>query len=153
LERFTISLEGRLARDFDRLIDRLGYASRSEALRDIVRARLEQDRVATGDSKHCVAAMSYVYDHHQRLLGERIAELQHQHHDLVVSAMHMHIDHDNCIETVILRGLTADVRRFADELTAIRGVRHGHLNPVTVEPTAPHHHDHGPRHRHLKPRS
>jgi CopG family transcriptional regulator, nickel-responsive regulator len=153
MERFTISLEDRLARDFDKLIERLGYASRSEAMRDILRARIEQDQIAAGDSKHCVAALSYVYDHHQRLLGERIASLQHAHHDMVVSAMHMHIDHDNCIETVILRGHTADVRRFADELIAIRGVRHGQLNPVTVEPTAPHRHGHGASHSHLKPRS
>jgi CopG family nickel-responsive transcriptional regulator len=153
MERFTISLDDRLAEDFDRLIARQGYASRSEALRDILRARLEQDRAAAGDGAHCVATLSYVYDHHQRLLGERIAELQHAHHDLVVSAMHVHIDHDNCIETVILRGHTAEVRRFADELTAIRGVRHGQLHPVTVEPTTPHRHAHGPRHRHLKPRS
>jgi CopG family nickel-responsive transcriptional regulator len=153
MERFTISLDDKLAADFDRLAAKLGYASRSEALRDILRARIEQDRAAAGDDAHCVATLSYVYDHHQRQLGERIAGLQHDHHDLVVSAMHMHIDHDNCLETVMLRGHTGEVRRFADELTAIRGVRHGHLHPVSVEPTHAHRHAHGPRHTHLKPRS
>ncbi|HVP08204.1 MAG TPA: nickel-responsive transcriptional regulator NikR [Burkholderiales bacterium] len=153
MERFTISLDDRLAVDFDRLVGRLGYASRSEALRDILRARIEEDRAAAGESEHCVAALTYVYKHHQRQLVERIAGLQHEHHDLVVSAMHMHIDHDNCMETVMLRGHTEEVRRFADALTAIRGVRHGRLHPVSVEPTAPHRHAHGAAHHHLKPRS
>ena len=153
MERFTISLDDRLARDFDQLIGEQGYRSRSEALRDILRAKIERDRVAGHASKYCVATLSYVYDHHQRLLGERIAGLQHDHHDLVVSAMHAHIDHDNCIETVILRGPTENVRRFADELTAIRGVRHGNLSAVSVEETPPHRHASGARHRHLKPRS
>ena len=82
----------------------------------------------------CVATLSYVYNHHERELAERLMSLQHEHHDLTVSAMHAHLDHDHCIETVILRGPAQAVRRFADGVIAERGVRHGALNLIVAEP-------------------
>jgi CopG family nickel-responsive transcriptional regulator len=142
MERFTISLDEPLAREFDDLIRRRGYASRSEAVRDMLRSELESDRLARDQAPHCVATLSYIYDHHERQLAERLTDLQHHAHDLVVSAMHVHLDHDHCLETLILRGETAATRRFADALAAERGVRHARLNlvPVDVESAGQHTH-------------
>lgn len=160
MERFTISLEDKLAHDFDAWISAKGYATRSEAVRDLLRAELGRAAVETEQSLHCVACLSYVFNHHERELTERLAEIQHAHHDLTISAMHAHLDHDHCLETVILRGPTSEVCKLADAITAERGVHHGKLNLISVELHAPHRHakkkpkgkavDEAP-HFHLKP--
>ncbi len=131
MERFTISLDDELAREFDKLIAARGYSNRSEAVRDLLRGQLEQERQARDDAPHCVANLSYVYNHHERELAERLTGMQHDHHDLTVASMHAHLDHDNCIESVILKGPSASVRAFADALIAERGVRHGRLNLIS----------------------
>lgn len=131
MERFTISLDDELAREFDKLIAERGYSNRSEAVRDLLRNQLEQERQARDDAPYCVANLSYVFNHHERELAERLTGMQHHHHDLTVASMHAHLDHDNCIESVILKGPTASVRAFADALMAERGVRHGRLNLVS----------------------
>jgi CopG family nickel-responsive transcriptional regulator len=133
MERFTISLEQDLALDFDRLIRERGYTNRSEAVRDMLRAALERRRGERDEGTHCVASLSYVFNHHERELADRLTALQHAHHDLCVSTTHVHLDHDDCLETLLLRGPTAAVRHFADALVAERGVRHGQLNLITVE--------------------
>jgi CopG family nickel-responsive transcriptional regulator len=142
MERFTISLDEKLASEFDRLIRERGYLNRSEAVRDMLRGKLETLRVQEQQAKYCVASLSYVYNHHERDLAERLTELQHDHHDLVVASTHVHLDHDNCLETVMLRGKTEVVRRFADALIAERGVRHGQVNLVPVDADAGHGHGH-----------
>lgn len=139
MDRFTISLDESLARAFDSLIRERGYANRSEAVRDMIRRTLETQRLEKEEAPHCVASLSYVYDHHERHLAERLTELQHQAHDLVVSSMHVHLDHDNCLETLFLRGHTNEVRAFAEKLSAERGVRHGQLNLVPVQMDHPSH--------------
>lgn len=161
VERFTISLDEDLARAFDALIAARGYSNRSEAVRDILRAQLEQNRLAREEAPHCIANLSYVYNHHERELAERVTHDQHEHHDLCVATLHAHLDHDNCMESVILRGPTAQVRAFAEGLIARPGVRHGALNLVTAdfrnqphshgdgEHSYPHPHPHG----HYRPRS
>lgn len=113
MDRFTISLNEDLARQFDELIHKKGYQNRSEAVRDKLRNELESARLEREESPYCVASLSYVYNHHARDLTERLTNLQHEHHQLVLSAMHVHLDHDNCLETVILRGATAEVSKFA----------------------------------------
>ena len=133
MERITMSIDERLAKEFDALIAKRGYTSRSEAMRDLLRREVEANRVAYEARSHCVANLSYIYNHHERELAERLTEAQHAHHDLVVSAMHVHLDHEHCLESVILKGSTAAVRGFANALQAERGVRHGNLNLVTVE--------------------
>lgn len=133
MERITISLDPSLAEDFDRFIQRKGYSSRSEAIRDLIRNQLESDRLDSAEAPHCIASLSYVFNHHERELSRRLTEAQHHHHDLSLSTMHVHLDHDNCLETVILRGSTSEVRAFAERVIAERGVRHGRLNLVPVE--------------------
>ncbi len=132
MERFTISLDDELAHAFDHLIAERGYGNRSEAVRDVLRvhlARLREGRDADGP---CVANLSYVYNHHERDLSDRLARLQHDHHAMTLATTHVHLDHDQCIETVLLKGPASEVRRFADRLMAERGVHHGQLNVVMV---------------------
>ena len=157
MERITMSIAEDLARAFDELIAARGYASRSEAMRDLLRREIEARRQAEeGPKSLCVANFSYVYDHHVRDLADRINAAQHAHHDLVVSTMHVHLDHEHCLETAILKGTAARVRAFADSIEAERGVRHARLNLISVEAGDAHrmpgaHHHHG--HMHLVPRS
>ena len=160
MERITVSLDTELASEFDQLIAARGYKNRSEAVRDLLRSHLEAARHSEGTAGHCVANLSYVYNHHERDLAERLTALQHGQHDLTVATMHAHLDHENCLESVILRGATPAVRAFADALIAERGVRHGQLNLVAVEMADGHGHSHGyvPRgrsapHLHLKPKT
>lgn len=151
MERFTISLDEQLARQFDALIRRQGYQNRSEAVRDMLRQRLENERLVKEEAPHCIASLSYVYNHHERDLAARLMSIQHEHHDLSLSTMHVHLDHDNCLETMILRGPTTQVRRFAENMIAERGVRHGQLNLVPVDMDMQHH-QHG-AHVHSHPKT
>jgi CopG family nickel-responsive transcriptional regulator len=156
MERITISVNEQLAKEFDALIKKRGYTSRSEAMRDLLRRDVEANRIAYEQKSYCVANLSYVYDHHARDLAERLMGAQHDHHDMVVSTMHVHLDHEHCLETVILKGPTAAVRSFANGVQAERGVRHANINLVTVEPGDTHavlggHCHEG--HMHLIPRS
>jgi CopG family transcriptional regulator, nickel-responsive regulator len=152
MDRFTISLDKNLASAFDALIKERGYSTRSEAVRDILRSHLQISEQKRNQKGSCVAALSYVYNHHERELAERLTSIQHEHHELTVSTMHAHLDHEECIETVILKGAINQVRQFSDEIIAETGVRHGQLNLVSVELTKPHTHG-GSTHRHLKPQN
>jgi CopG family nickel-responsive transcriptional regulator len=150
MDRFTISLDEQLATAFDALIKERGYATRSEAVRDILRTHLQRSAEQRDSRGVCVANLSYVYNHHERELAERLTRIQHAHHELTVATMHAHLDHEQCLETVMLKGPVQRVREFADEIIAERGVRHGVLNLVNVDLSAAHTHD-GSTHRHLKP--
>ena len=157
MERFTISLDEELANEFDRLIAARGYSNRSEAVRDMLREQLERFREQHDSATYCVANLSYVYNHHERGLAERLTEEQHEHHHLAVATLHAHLDHDNCMESVILKGRTTEVRAFANALIAEPGVRHGVLNLVSAELDQGHSHQ-GKlglryRHTHIKPRN
>ncbi len=157
MERITMSVDESLAQEFDRLIAERGYASRSEAMRDLLRREVEAQRASRDPRVFCVASLSYVYNHHERNLAERLVESQHAHHDLVVASMHVHLDHDHCLESVVLKGPAQAVRALSDHTRAERGVRHAALNLVTVDSGDVHgdprryHHHHG--HLHLIPRS
>jgi len=156
MERITMSIDQALAKEFDALILKHGYGSRSEAIRDLMRREVESDRIKHEARAYCVASLSYVYSHHQRDLCERLTAVQHEHHDLVVATMHVHLDHEYCLETTVLKGSTAEVRRLADQIKAERGVRHTAIYLITVEPGDKHilpgtHQHHG--HMHLIPRS
>lgn len=151
MQRVTISLDDDLATAFDKLIAQRGYENRSEAVRDLIRRHLDREAQQRAPRGHCVASLSYVYNHHARDLAERLAERQHAHHNLVVATMHVHLDHENCLENAVLQGPVSAVRELAASLTAEPGVRHGSLNLVAVEHTDHHAHGHG-AHRHMKPK-
>lgn len=156
MRRLTISMEDDLADTFDRLMEKKGYQSRSEAFRDLLREQLGRDSITAGKvvAKNCVGALSYVYNHHERQLASRLASMHHDHHDLTVSAMHAHLDHDNCLETVILRGPTEQVMQFAETVIAEKGVRHGKFNLIPADQEVSSlHHGHGHRHVHMRPKT
>ncbi len=133
MRRLTISVDDDLADAFDLLVERKGYVNRSEAFRDLVRKELGEVDIDSGKAKWCVAALSYVYDHHERQLANRLTQMQHGHHDVAVTSQHVHLDHDNCMETVILRGKMEQVRACADAIISQTGVRHGYVHIIPVD--------------------
>ena len=157
MQRFTISLDDELASQFDAFIAEKGYVNRSEAVRDLIRLRLGDAvldvRAPEAKAKWCVANLSYVYDHHDQTVAMRVLDLQHQHHDLVMSSVRTHLDHHHCMETVILRGPVKEVRAISDQLVALRGVRHGDAHFIMLNPDGKsHRHEHGgAAHTHLTP--
>ena len=132
VERVTISIDEELMQAFDAFLKNRGYTNRSEALRDLIRDRLEAERMAADPHIPCVAALTYVYDHQERMLGMKLMHAQHQHHDLSQSTLHLHIDNDECLETTVLQGPQSDIRHLADSILAQPGVRHGQLHIIPL---------------------
>jgi len=134
MQRLTISIDDQLADAFEQLIERRGYANRSEAFRDLVRRELGDTRLDTAnETGQCIAVLSYVYDHHQRQLAARLTDLQHAHHELTIATLHTHLNHQDCIESAILRGSTHEVKAFASSLVAQTGVHHGNVHLIPLE--------------------
>jgi len=140
MQRFTISLEDELANQFTAWIKRRGYGNRSEAIRDLVREHLAEESLEQKQMPHCVASVVYVYDHRERELGRRLTRQQHQHHDMTVSTLHVHLDESQCMEVTVLRGAGNAVAAQAQALIAERGVRNGKIHMVPAP--APHRHPH-----------
>lgn len=126
LKRFGVAIEPDLLEKFDGLMARRGYTNRSEAFRDLARAELLKES-SEKPGANVIGTVTIVYDHHVRLLSEKLTELQHQHHKCVVSSLHVHLDHDHCLEVIVLRGKGKDVRQTADSLISTKGVKHGRL--------------------------
>ena len=126
LVRFGVSMDRRLLAALDAVVGRRHYANRSEAIRDLVRAEQVREswEKAAGP---VVGTLTLVYDHHVREVNERLVNLQHDHGDLVHSAMHVHLSHRMCLEVIVLRGKPREVQELADRLIAARGVKHGRL--------------------------
>src|SRR5688572_177216 len=132
LTRVSISLESALLEAFDRLIAAKGYATRSEAIRDLIRDRLIREE-AKHDEGERVAVVTMVYDHHARELASKLIDKQHHHHDLVVSTLHVHLGERHCLEVSVLRGPGAEVTHLGDELLATKGVLHGEITYTSDE--------------------
>lgn len=126
LSRIGIAIDSDLLNRFDRSIQNSGYTNRSEAFRDLIRDRLVGERTAT-PSAIVVGTVTLIYDHDAHGVGEKLTQLQHEHHDLVVSTSHAHLDHDSCLEVLIVHGKSDEVELFADRLIGLRGVQHGRL--------------------------
>ena len=150
MQRITITLDDELVAALDRVIAGFGYQNRSEAVRDLTRAGIAQMNEQADDSLAGVAALVYVFDHQERELAKRLTGSFHDHHDLSVASMHVHLDHDSCMEVAVLRGAMDDIRHFARHLVSERGVRHGRLVSVPVEfENQNHAHGAEPSRRHL----
>ena len=131
LVRFGVSMDSELLASFDDLIDRKGYSNRSEAIRDLVRnelVHLEWEHV----DEETVATVTLVYSHEVRELADKLLELQHESHQIVVSCLHVHLDAHNCLEVLVLRGAAGRVRQVADRLVSTKGVRHGKIAMTTT---------------------
>ena len=129
--RFGVAVNEKILADFDRAIAEQGYENRSEAIRDLIRAHLVEREWDKGDEE-VVGTVTLVYDHHGRGLGEYLTDIQHDHQPLVVSTVHVHLDHDNCLEVLVVRGKSRDVRMLADRLTSVKGVKHGKLTTTST---------------------
>ncbi len=151
MERVTISMSDEFAVELAAFMEDYHYDNRSEALRVLARLGLEKARIDHGAKGQCVATLSYVFNHHTRELGKRLTDAHHDHHDLQVATMHVHLDHDNCLEVAVLRGAADVVREFAKAVIAERSVKYGQVSfvPVAMENEA-HAHD-GAAHKHAHP--
>lgn len=143
MQRLTITIDDDLLGEVDEFIAQHGYANRSEAFRDLLRGGLEHSGAATAGNRHCIATLSYVYDHAARELPKRLTSDYHEHHELAQATLHVHIDHDSCLEVTVLKGRGSEVKAFADRVIAERGVRHGQVVMMPIEP-----HTHGHPHAH-----
>ena len=134
IERFTISIDPELITAFDAFIAQKGYENRSEAVRDLIREELSAQRLEGAESAGpVVACLSYVYNHDERRLASRLVDAQHRLHHMSRATMHVHLDSHECMEVMVLEGSAAEVRRFADDVIAERGVRHGQVNMVLLD--------------------
>lgn len=129
--RFGVSLETSLLKRFDPLIKKLGYKSRSEAIRDLIRDRLVTEEWSHGDFK-TLGVLSLVYDHHIGELSEVLNGIQHKNLELIISSTHIHVDHNNCLEVIVLKGASGQIKNISDELLSTRGVKHGKLIMTTT---------------------
>lgn len=133
MQRVTVTFDDELLADVDRFIAERDYQGRSEAIRDLARAGLAQSAEVSAASGECLGVLAYVYDHHVRELSKRLASTQHEHHDLSIATMHVHLDAETCLETVLLKGKAGEVHHLAEHVIAERGVRYGRLIIVPVK--------------------
>lgn len=129
--RFGISADERLVEMFDKLIADKGYVNRSEAVRDLIRNALVEERWQLGDEE-AVGTVTLVYDHHSTDLADKLTEHQHSHHQEIVSTLHIHLDAHHCLEVVVLRGQARRIGRIASELIGTKGVKHGKFVATTT---------------------
>jgi CopG family nickel-responsive transcriptional regulator len=130
--RFGVSLDLDLLNKFDDLCNERSYQTRSEAIRDLIRNTLVQKEWEDADKeKEAVGTLTLVYDHHKSDLSQKLTEIQHDYLDVIVTSMHIHLDHDNCLEVIVLKGQGMRIKETADKLTATRGVKHGQLSLTT----------------------
>lgn len=139
LVRFSVSLEGELLATFDRYCAEGKFATRSEAIRQLLRERLTA-AAGKADVADVAASLTLVYDHHRTKLTDRMLEIQHAHGALVVATMHVHLDHDLCMEVIVLRGPAAQLRHLAAELSGLKGIHHAHLDVANAVQESHSHH-------------
>jgi len=131
LSRIGVAIDAELLDKFDRLINERGYTNRSEAFRDLIRDALVEQTWESPESQ-VVGTVTLVYDHHVRMLNEKLTDIQHDYHHSILSTLHVHLDHDHCLEVLVVRGKSVEVRKVADVLISTKGVKHGRLTITTT---------------------
>jgi CopG family transcriptional regulator, nickel-responsive regulator len=129
--RFSISVPGGLARQLDEMARQKGYENRSLAVADMIRAQLVEHRQGFAEEE-IAGTVTLVYDHHKQHVQAALTDIQHDHHEVIVSTLHVHLDHHNCLEVLVVRGKAGLIKRIADELIAAKGVKHGKLTVTTT---------------------
>ena len=124
--RFGVSIEPDLLKKFDKVIRKKGYTNRSEAIRDIIRKNLiiEKNKDPNLES---IGTLTMIYDHHAGNLTNRLLDMQHDHTNEIISTTHIHIDHHNCLEVLVLKGKTGNIQKLADKIKSLKGIKHGEL--------------------------
>lgn len=151
LVRFGVSIEDELLKRFDQEIDKKGYSNRSEAIRDLIREQIVAEEWES--DKETVGTITIVYDHHTRDLSNTLTHIQHSFEGDIKSVLHIHLDHHNCLEVLVVSGKGRLLQQFADQLVSIKGVKHGKLTMTTMGDAIPgkadhHHHDPDKPHTH-----
>ena len=131
IARFGVSIDSKLINKFDALIERKGYTTRSEAIRDMIRDTLVEQEWESG-KQETVGTITIVYNHHTRELDHALTDLQHKSYHQIVSALHVHLDEHNCLEVLVVKGKSGDIRKIADLLIGTKGVKHGKLTMTTT---------------------
>jgi CopG family transcriptional regulator, nickel-responsive regulator len=126
LSRIGVAIDSELLEKFDQHIAKRGYTNRSEAFRDLIRDELIETKWELPDSQ-VVGTVTLVYDHHVRMLSEKLTDMQHAAYHNVLSTLHVHLDHDNCLEVIVVKGASTAVKKIADTLISTKGVKHGRL--------------------------
>ena len=151
LSRIGIALDSELLERFDRSIAASGYTNRSEAFRDLIRDRLIAERTTSPEAT-VVGTVTLIYDHHAHGVSEKLTELQHAHHELIVSTSHAHLDYESCLEVLIVHGKARAVEQFAERIIGLKGVQHGRLVMTVPEHALDHEgkstHKHSHPHKH-----
>lgn len=127
LIRFGISIDQNLSERFDRFVSDRNYATRSEAIRDLIRDALIQQKIELEADTDALGSLTLVYDHHARNLSQEMGAIQHDFHDLILSVMHLHVSHDDCMEVIALRGKVAEIVKLSDALLSLKGIKNGKL--------------------------
>lgn len=130
-ERFSVSIPPKLLGQFDRLVREKGYKNRSLAIADLMRAGLVEHQQHMGAGE-IAGTITLVYDHHKLPVQSALTAIQHDHHHAIVSTLHVHLDHHNCLEVLVVRGQAALIKKIADELLTAKGVKHGKLTVTTT---------------------
>jgi CopG family nickel-responsive transcriptional regulator len=126
ITRFGVSIEPELLKKFDKMIKKEGYENRSEAIRDLIRSNLIEEKSKNPDEK-VIGTLTMVYDHHTGNLTNKLLNLQHNHNNEILSTTHIHVDHHNCLEVLVLKGKSRDVHKLADSIKALKGIKNGEL--------------------------
>lgn len=129
--RFSVSVPGELARQLDRMCREKGYDNRSLAVADMIRAQLVEHQQQFGD-KEIAGTITLLYDHHKQHVQAALTDIQHDHHEVIIATLHAHLDHENCLEILAVRGKAAIIKRIADELIGAKGVKHGKLTVTST---------------------
>jgi len=131
IERIGVSLEKELLSVFDQIIEEDGYANRSEAIRDLIRDRLSRKQLSN-PSAHAVAGVFLIYDHHATKLSQKLVDLQHNHLLQAIASTHVHLDHNNCLEVIILKGKVREIEKLGSSITSLKGVKLSRMNMMTT---------------------
>lgn len=132
MQRVGISIEDDLLKKFDKLIEKQGYANRSESLRDLIRDKLMGEELAKPNTS-VIAAIFVVYDHHSSQLSQKLIQLQHSQLLKTISSMHVHIGHHDCLEVILLRGKVRQIKKLSDAIVALKGVKLGRVNLIATD--------------------
>jgi len=133
ITRFGVSIEPDLLKKFDKIIKMEGYTNRSEAIRDLVRKNLIREENRNPDAE-LIGTLTMIYDHHIGNLTNKLLDLQHNHTKEILSTTHIHIDHDNCLEVLVLKGKTGKIQKLADNIKSLKGIKHGELVITKISP-------------------
>jgi len=126
ITRFGVSIKPELLDKFDKIIKKKGYNNRSEAIRDIIRKSIiKEDTIAP--NSEVIGTLTMIYSHHEGTLTNKLLDLQHEHHNEILSTTHIHMDHHNCLEVLVLKGKTGEIKKLADNIKALKGIKHGEL--------------------------